>query len=92
MHGISGPIKVSFAEDEVNIGTQFLAVAGEYDKERGISNDSASDLLTCNTYGVSVLTLTDIEPTNLNVNAAPQRWPRLGYHKILKVPLTEWTI
>ena len=51
----------------MNIGSQFLAVAGEYDKERGMSND-ASDLLTCNAYGVSVLT--EFEATDLNVNTA----------------------
>ena len=51
----------------MNIGSQFLAVAGEYDKERGISNDP-TDLLTCNVYGVSVLI--NFEVADLNVNIA----------------------
>jgi hypothetical protein len=51
VHGDSGPIKVSFAEDEVNVATQFLCVAAEYDKERGHTDD-VNDFKTCNVYGV----------------------------------------
>ena len=51
-HGTSGPLKISLAEDHVNIATQFLAVAAEYDKERGLTKDS-NDFSTCNAYSVS---------------------------------------
>ncbi|KAF5372777.1 hypothetical protein D9615_010136 [Tricholomella constricta] len=34
-HGTFGPIKASFADEEINVGSQFLAVASQYDKERG---------------------------------------------------------
>lgn len=51
-HGTSGPIKISIAEDEFNVGSQFLAVAAEYDKERAFTEDT-NDFFTCNAYGVS---------------------------------------
>jgi hypothetical protein len=53
-HGTSGPLKISMAEDEANIGSQFLAVAAEYDKERGFTSDT-NDFFTCNAYAVSSL-------------------------------------
>ncbi|KAF8075818.1 GMC oxidoreductase-domain-containing protein [Lyophyllum atratum] len=49
-HGTNGPIKVSFADDEINVGSQFLAVASQYDKERG-STEDANSFFTCNVYG-----------------------------------------
>lgn len=51
VHGDSGPLKISLAEDEINIATQFLDVAAEYDKERGYTDD-VNDFSTCNVYGV----------------------------------------
>ncbi|KAF9563187.1 alcohol oxidase [Agrocybe pediades] len=39
-HGSSGPIKVSFAPDLVNIAEDFLEVANAYDKEHGFTNDT----------------------------------------------------
>jgi alcohol oxidase len=52
IHGTSGPIKISLAGDQINVPTEFLAVAAEYDKERGLAKD-ANDFTTCNAYGVS---------------------------------------
>ncbi|KAF8896175.1 hypothetical protein BD779DRAFT_1668010 [Infundibulicybe gibba] len=49
-HGDSGPIKVSHGDDDVNIGSQFLDVAGAYDKER-TSTDDVNDFYSCNVYG-----------------------------------------
>jgi hypothetical protein len=43
---------VSYADEEVNIGTQFIAVGAEYDKERGTIKD-VNDFTMCNAYGVS---------------------------------------
>jgi alcohol oxidase len=40
------------ADDEFNVASQFLAVAAEYDKERGLTEDT-NDFHTCNAYGVS---------------------------------------
>lgn len=60
VHGDSGPLKISFAEDEVNIATQFLAVAAEYDKERGHTDDP-NDFSTCNAYGVRHCLVVQIE-------------------------------
>jgi alcohol oxidase len=51
-HGTSGPLKISLAEDQVNLASEFLAVAAEYDKERGLTKD-VNDFFTCNVYGVS---------------------------------------
>ena len=59
----------------MNIGSQFLTVAGGYNKECGISKD-VSDLLTCNVYGVSVLT--DFKATDLNDNTAEVAKVRLS--------------
>ena len=42
--------------EEFNIGSEFLAVAAEYDKERGLTDD-ANDFFTCNAYGVSAVHL-----------------------------------
>ncbi|KAF8237035.1 alcohol oxidase [Tricholoma matsutake] len=50
IHGTSGPLKISLAEDEVNIATQFLDVAAKYDKERGLTDD-VNDFVTCDVYG-----------------------------------------
>lgn len=49
-HGTSGPIKASFADKEINVGTQYLAVASQYDKERGFTED-VNSFFTCNAYG-----------------------------------------
>ncbi|KAF8071781.1 GMC oxidoreductase-domain-containing protein [Lyophyllum atratum] len=49
-HGTNGPIKASFADEEINVGSQFLAVASQYDKERGFTED-ANSFFTCNVYG-----------------------------------------
>ncbi|KAF5327596.1 hypothetical protein D9619_004114 [Psilocybe cf. subviscida] len=38
-HGTSGPIKVSFAKDHCNIGTNFLEVAAAYDKDHAHTDD-----------------------------------------------------
>ena len=38
-HGTSGPLKISLAQDEINIGNHFLAVAAECDKKRGSTKD-----------------------------------------------------
>jgi alcohol oxidase len=45
-------VKISIAEDEFNVASQFLAVGAEYDKEHGFTDDT-NDFLTCNAYGVS---------------------------------------
>lgn len=49
VHGKSGPIKVSLASSHFNIGSQFLAVAEAYDKERGQSDD-INDFRNVNVY------------------------------------------
>lgn len=52
-HGTSGPIKVSIAQDQVNIAEEFLAVAAAYDPERGQTKD-LYDFHTANKYGVKL--------------------------------------
>ncbi|KAJ6624000.1 GMC oxidoreductase-domain-containing protein [Mycena sp. CBHHK59/15] len=49
-HGYSGPLKVSSGGTYTNIGQQFLGVAGQYDKVRGITED-VNGLFSCNQYG-----------------------------------------
>lgn len=51
-HGYSGPLKVSYGGAFTNIGKEFLDVAAQYDKDRGMTDD-ANGLLECNVYGVS---------------------------------------
>jgi alcohol oxidase len=52
MHGNSGPIKVSFAQDATsNIGRGFLSAAEKFDKERGPLDDTNA-FFSCNGYGV----------------------------------------
>ena len=51
VHGKSGPIKVSLASSQFDIGSQFLAVAEAYDKERGQSDD-INDFRNVNVYAV----------------------------------------
>ena len=50
-HGKSGPIKVSLAEQPMNICKNFLAVAEKFDKDRG-SLDDTNAFFSCNGYGV----------------------------------------
>ncbi|KAF9466617.1 GMC oxidoreductase-domain-containing protein [Collybia nuda] len=54
VHGDSGPLKISFAENEINIATEFLNIAAEYDKDRKHTDD-VNDFSTCNAYGVCLL-------------------------------------
>ncbi|KAI0920510.1 hypothetical protein AcW1_002232 [Taiwanofungus camphoratus] len=49
-HGYSGPLKVSYGGAFTNIGKEFLDVAAQYDKDRGMTDD-ANGLLECNVYG-----------------------------------------
>jgi alcohol oxidase len=50
-HGKSGPIKVSFAEQPLNISENFLSVAKKFDKDRG-SLDDTNAFFSCDGYGV----------------------------------------
>ena len=50
-HGKSGPIKVSLAEQPLNICENFLSVAEEFDKDRGPLDD-VNAFFSCNGYGV----------------------------------------
>ena len=50
-HGKSGPIKVSLAEQPLNICKNFLSVAKKFDKDRG-SLDDTNAFFSCNGYGV----------------------------------------
>ncbi|KAG5647340.1 hypothetical protein DXG03_000408 [Asterophora parasitica] len=43
-HGTSGPIKASFADENFNVGSQFLAVAAQYDKDPETPHHSYVDL------------------------------------------------
>ena len=52
-HGKSGPVKVSFAENPLNVSKNFLSVAEKFDKDRG-SLDDTNDFFSCNGYGVSL--------------------------------------
>jgi alcohol oxidase len=51
-HGKSGPIKVSFAENPLNISQSFLSVAENFDKDRGLTDDTNA-FFSCDKYGVS---------------------------------------
>ena len=51
-HGTSGPIKVSYASDFINIAENFLEVAAAFDKERGLSDDIHA-FFQADKYGVS---------------------------------------
>ncbi|KAF8627066.1 hypothetical protein AX17_006405 [Amanita inopinata Kibby_2008] len=48
-HGTSGPIKVSFRQDKVNVADQFLEVVAKYDKERPLTDD-ANNFTSCDAY------------------------------------------
>ncbi|TFK74193.1 alcohol oxidase [Pluteus cervinus] len=50
LHGSSGPIKVSLAPDEINVGLQYLEVAAAYDPTRPLTDD-VNAFYTCNAYG-----------------------------------------
>ena len=50
-HGKSGPIKVSLAEQPMNICEDFLSVAEKFDKDRG-SLDDTNGFFSCDGYGV----------------------------------------
>ncbi|KAJ3554310.1 hypothetical protein NP233_g12447 [Leucocoprinus birnbaumii] len=49
-HGKSGPIKVSFAKANHNVGSEFLEAAAAFDKERGPIDD-LNALYACDGYG-----------------------------------------
>ncbi|KAF8813022.1 alcohol oxidase [Phlegmacium glaucopus] len=49
-HGTSGPIKVSFAQEPLNIAKAFLSTAEKYDKHRGPTDDTNA-FFSCNGYG-----------------------------------------
>ena len=51
-HGKSGPIKVSYAQDPLNIAKSFLSVGEKFDKHRGPLDDTNA-FFACNGYGVS---------------------------------------
>ena len=57
--------------EESNIGSEFLAVGAEYDKERGLTDD-ANDFFTCNAYGVRATHTSHSSQSN----SLPQKWPR----------------
>ncbi|KAG6826163.1 hypothetical protein H0H92_000913 [Tricholoma furcatifolium] len=49
-HGKSGPIKVSFAEEETDVASDFLAAASQYDKGRKFADD-VNGFFKCDVYG-----------------------------------------
>ncbi|KAL7280632.1 hypothetical protein ACG7TL_005570 [Trametes sanguinea] len=49
-HGYTGPLKVSYGGFYPEIGQEFLNVAAQYDKDRGLTDD-VNDLFQCNKYG-----------------------------------------
>lgn len=51
-HGYSGPLKVSYGGFSSEVGEEFLNVAAQYDKTRGLTDD-VNNLYDCNKYGVS---------------------------------------
>ncbi|KAF9533902.1 alcohol oxidase AOX1 [Crepidotus variabilis] len=48
-HGTSGPIKVSFSKEHINVGTYFLEAAAAYDKNRTLTKDT-NDFHNCDKY------------------------------------------
>jgi alcohol oxidase len=54
-HGTTGPIKISFSKEHINVGINFLEVAAGYDKERHLTDD-INAFTSSNHYGVSSLT------------------------------------
>ena len=52
-HGKSGPIKISFAENPLNINKSFLSVAEKFDKDRHVTDD-ANAFFSCDEYGVGM--------------------------------------
>jgi len=51
-HGTSGPLKVSYASEFINIAENFLEVAAEIDEERGLTDDT-NDFFHTGKYGVT---------------------------------------
>ncbi|KAF8813189.1 alcohol oxidase [Phlegmacium glaucopus] len=49
-HGKSGPIKVSYAHETLNVSEEFLSVAERFDKDRG-KTDDINGFFSCNGYG-----------------------------------------
>ncbi|KAL1950095.1 hypothetical protein VTO73DRAFT_5217 [Trametes versicolor] len=49
-HGYSGPLKVSYGGFSSEVGEEFLNVAAQYDKTRGLTDD-VNNLYDCNKYG-----------------------------------------
>ncbi|KAI0629903.1 alcohol oxidase-like protein [Trametes polyzona] len=49
-HGYSGPLKVSYGGYYTEVGQEFLNVAAQYDKTRGLTDD-VNNLFECNKYG-----------------------------------------
>ncbi|KAI0643101.1 alcohol oxidase-like protein [Trametes meyenii] len=49
-HGYSGPLKVSYGGFYPEVGQEFLNVAAQYDKSRGLTDD-VNGLFDCNKYG-----------------------------------------
>ncbi|KAF8703963.1 hypothetical protein AX14_014082 [Amanita brunnescens Koide BX004] len=49
-HGYEGPLKISYCEDQINVADDFLDVAGNYDKERSLTEDM-NGFFSCNAYG-----------------------------------------
>ncbi|OJT13847.1 Alcohol oxidase [Trametes pubescens] len=49
-HGYSGPLKVSYGGFSTEVGEEFLNVAAQYDKTRGLTDD-VNGLFECNKYG-----------------------------------------
>lgn len=50
-HGISGPLKISYAPDLINVAENFLEVAAVVDKERTFTDDT-NQFFECEKYGV----------------------------------------
>ncbi|KAI0350351.1 alcohol oxidase-like protein [Trametes cingulata] len=49
-HGYSGPLKVSYGGFYAEVGQEFLNMAAQYDKTRGLTDD-VNNLYECNKYG-----------------------------------------
>ncbi|KAI0366933.1 alcohol oxidase-like protein [Pilatotrama ljubarskyi] len=49
-HGYSGPLKVSYGGYYPEVGQDFLNMAAQYDKTRGLTDD-VNNLFECNKYG-----------------------------------------
>ncbi|CDO68836.1 Alcohol oxidase [Trametes cinnabarina] len=49
-HGYVGPLKISYGGFYPEVGQEFLNVAAQYDKARGLTDD-VNDMFECNKYG-----------------------------------------